>query len=139
MVKGVRVALVQLKMRITTMAVGVGTQGNNNGVSFAVPPTAAADTMNGLGGNDTIKGLAGDDTLYGDSGNDRLLGDAGNDYLEGGDGDDEIQGVDGDDIEYGGAGNDKIGAGLAADVLAQKDNIGVFGTRRTDFTGLRAI
>jgi len=39
--------------------------------------TAAADVINGLGGNDTIDGLAGNDSLNGGAGVDRLTGGAG--------------------------------------------------------------
>ena len=50
--------------------------------------TAAADNIDGRGGNDTLLGLAGNDTLIGGEGNDSLDGGAGADSLVGGTGDD---------------------------------------------------
>lgn len=84
---------------------------------------AAADTVEGDGGNDLIYGGTpdgddgsadyldggwGNDTIYGQGGNDTLIGSQGHDRLYGGDGDDSIEGGTEEDSLVGGAGNDTL-------------------------------
>ncbi len=52
---------------------------NGNDIDNILTSGAAADTLNGLGGNDTLLGNGGNDTLDGGTGNDRLLGGRGSD------------------------------------------------------------
>ena len=101
----------------------LATNGPGNALTNPAGPqamVAAADTINGGGGNDTIHGDAGDDILRGGAGedsitggygNDRLEGDAGDDVLEGGRGSDLLLGGDGDDvlISHSDAGEQRIG------------------------------
>ncbi len=97
--------------------------------------TAAAEEVDGGGGNDRLAGGdgndrllggpghdrlvggGGDDSLEGGPGRDRLDGGAGNDRLLGGDDRDRLQGGDGDDRLEGGAGPDRLDGGPGADVL----------------------
>lgn len=46
-----------------------------------LPPTAAGDSIRGLGGDDRLAGRGGDDCLYGGKGNDVLIGGKGRDKL----------------------------------------------------------
>lgn len=48
--------------------------------------TAAADSLDGLGGNDVVRGYGGADTLDGGAGDDTLRGEGGGDVLIGGEG-----------------------------------------------------
>lgn len=78
-------------------------------------PTAAADVLNGLGGDDTLDGGDGDDVLLGGSGNDSVVGGRGSDsaFLGGGndvfvwnpgDGNDVVEGDGGyDTLRFNGA------------------------------------
>jgi Ca2+-binding RTX toxin-like protein len=60
--------------------------------------TAAADTIDALGGDDIVFGGAGSDTLNGGAGSDALYGEAGADVLSGGSGDDALGGGPGADL-----------------------------------------
>ncbi|WP_269845855.1 calcium-binding protein [Paracoccus yeei] len=92
--------------------------------------TAAANQMDGLGGNDTLFGLGGNDRLYGGAGNDQLLGGAGNDSLYGGIDNDYLIGGAGADYLDGGAGTsdwaqyDTATAGIRVDLTAPGTNTG---------------
>ncbi len=88
--------------------------------------TAAADVINGNGGNDSIDGGGGNDTINGGDGNDILYGGAGDDNLVGGNGMDTIYGGLGNDTitsdgdggsYYGEAGNDVMKSGLGNEYM----------------------
>tara|TARA_R110002096_G_scaffold309403_4_gene504074 strand:- start:111536 stop:117409 length:5874 start_codon:yes stop_codon:yes gene_type:complete len=88
--------------------------------------TAAADYIDGAGGNDTIRGRNGEDILFGGEGNDtlkgqnqddKLYGGAGNDRLVGGNHNDELYGGTGNDVLIGGRGNDILVGGTGNDTL----------------------
>lgn len=104
------------------MATFIGSDANETitpaGVSATVTrtppdssPGAAADLIDGGGGNDTLNSGAGNDTLLGGSGADDLFGGAGDDRLEGGDGSNTLDGSDGNDRLYGGAAFDFLFGG----------------------------
>ena len=72
------------------------------------PMVAAADTINGGGGNDLIFGDAGDDDLSGGAGHDEIRGGYGDDILQGNEGDDVLEGGRGSDLLLGGDGDDVL-------------------------------
>ena len=71
---------------------------------YLVGSDAAADIIDGLGGNDIIYGEAGNDVLDGNAGGDALYGGEGDDVLDGGAGNDDLFGGAGDDELRGGTG-----------------------------------
>jgi Ca2+-binding RTX toxin-like protein len=90
---------------------------NVTGSNFgdALLGNAAANRLDGAGGNDKILGGDGNDTLAGGDGNDGLAGDNGNDLLHGNNGNDNLVGGNGDDQVFGDAGNDTMRGGDGAD------------------------
>lgn len=76
-----------------------------------------SDQLTGSGGTDTIAGGAGDDIIFGNAQADTLSGDAGNDTISGGTGDDIIAGGAGADSIQGGLGNDLASGDAGDDVL----------------------
>ena len=87
---------------------------------------AAADTINGLGGNDVLFGVQlndilnggdDDDQLYGGDGNDQMNGGNGNDRLEAGTGTDTLNGDDGNDLLFVSIGANTINGGAGSDLL----------------------
>lgn len=68
--------------------------------------SAAADTLDGLGGDDVLLGLGGPDLLRGQDGSDFLQGGDGDDILIGGPGRDQLNGEAGDDSYRFGRGQD---------------------------------
>lgn len=79
--------------------------------------SAAADNLNGNGGNDSISGAAAGDFLGGRDGNDLLDGGDGDDHLYGGTGEDTLDGGAGADVLHAEAGNDSLTGGDGADAL----------------------
>jgi Ca2+-binding RTX toxin-like protein len=85
---------------------------------------AAANVLNGLGGNDLIEGRDGANIIDGGDGNDTLTAGSGNDLFRAGSGNDRVTAGGGDDIAYGAAGNDNIDGGDGNDAIfgqADKD------------------
>ncbi|WP_434620089.1 Hint domain-containing protein [Tabrizicola sp. M-4] len=117
---------------------------------------AAANTLQGGGGNDSLLGGDGGDTLSGAAGNDTIYGGAGNDVLSGGAGNDSVFGDAGDDrflvatgsqadSIFGGTGNDTIDF-TAATVGANLNFTGtgtgtqnLVGVAGVAFTGIEAV
>lgn len=113
------------------MATFIGSSGSDTitggfvsaGVTRTPPrsfPGAAADSIEGGGGNDSIDAGDGNDTLNGGAGNDTLVGGGGNDVLDGGanagEARDRLSGGLGSDTLHG-AGNDDLDGGRGADLL----------------------
>ncbi len=80
---------------------------------------AAANRLEGRGGNDAMDGGAGNDTLNGEDGADTLAGNDGSDVLDGGSGDDLLDGGAGVDALSGGPGDDTYGVDNVADVVME--------------------
>jgi Ca2+-binding RTX toxin-like protein len=86
-----------------------------NNANFVGIGNAAANRLEGAGGNDSLTGGDGNDKLYGNQGNDSLLGGLGDDVLYGNSGDDHLLGSLGDDVLDGGIGQDQMTGGLGND------------------------
>ena len=79
--------------------------------------TAAAEVIDGKGGNDTIDGKAGNDTILGGAGNDSINGGTGDDSINGGEGEDTLNGDAGNDSIIGGESDDTLDGGAGNDTL----------------------
>ncbi len=89
------------------MATFNGTEGNDTLIGGA-----AADEVNGNGGNDFLQGGDGIDTVVGGAGNDTMSGNGGNDWVRGGTGNDQVSGGSGQDsfafADFGAANADTL-------------------------------
>ncbi|MDX2273893.1 MAG: calcium-binding protein [Hyphomonadaceae bacterium] len=74
--------------RLTYTGTAAVTLHGNTLDNILISQSAAADTLNGYGGDDTLNGGGGDDTVNGGGGHDTLDGGAGADTMSGGVGDD---------------------------------------------------
>ena len=95
-----------------------------NTIYGQLPATAAADIINGEGGNDRLFGLGGGDTIGGQGGADKLTGAAGNDSLSGNSGKDILKGGADDDWLDGGKGADKLKGGAGANAFVFSTKLG---------------
>jgi len=79
--------------------------------------TAAADTIDALGGNDVVCGLGGNDRIDGGPGDDLIYSGGGHDQIYGSGGNDTLYGQYGADTISGGPGEDFLGGGRGYDTL----------------------
>ena len=79
--------------------------------------TDSGDDLHGDAAANKLEGYGGDDWLDGGAGNDTLIGGRGSDWVQGGDGRDVISDVSGDNTLWGGNGADSIAGGDGFDQI----------------------
>jgi Ca2+-binding RTX toxin-like protein len=100
-----------------------------NGLNNVIIGTAAANRLNGSGGDDSLWGMDGADTLWGGAGHDRLDGQRGADFMAGGTGDDTYAVDDAADVvvEQAGGGTDRVIAYRDHALAPETENLSLVG------------
>ncbi|RAK58132.1 Calx-beta domain-containing protein [Phenylobacterium deserti] len=111
---------------VTAITQATATGSIINDEAFVLMGTSGADTLNGGAAADTIQGVGGNDKIFGNAGDDVLDGGEGADTVSGGDQNDLIRGGAGDDVLKGNNDNDTIVGGAGADNLTGSSGLDVF-------------